>query len=72
MSVEHFLLNTLRDLDKLQPEEDRVEITRAGGLVRARFAGKKDSVFGTTPSEAAQRLKRLERLGLRGVLCNQL
>lgn len=38
-------------------EKAKIEIARAGGLYKARFAGRADACFGTTPSEAKDRLK---------------
>ena len=53
-------LNSLRDLRKLN--FDKVQIEKAGGLFKARFAGEANYVFGETPEDAEQKL-RSGRLG---------
>lgn len=46
-----------RRYQTLKAETATVQISRAGGLYRARFVGEKDSAFGIDPQQAAQRLR---------------
>jgi hypothetical protein len=47
-------IKSLKELSKYLGE---VQVTKAGSLYRARWFGRRDSVFGNTPSEAEQRLR---------------
>jgi len=49
-------ITSFRELPKLVPA--RVQMTKAGGFVRARYAGKRNFVFGATEEQALQRLQR--------------
>lgn len=49
-------IRSLRELQKLKLGL-RVQVTRAGGHHKARWHGKRDSVFGATAQEAENRLR---------------
>ena len=55
-SVKSF--RALRKLEIGVKVADGVEITKAGSHYRARFRGRANSVFGSTPQEARERLIR--------------
>jgi hypothetical protein len=46
-----------RRYQTLKAEKATVQISRAGGLYRARFVGEKDNAFGIDPQQAEQRLR---------------
>jgi hypothetical protein len=56
----HRQVKTFRDLPKLKlKHKAEIQITRAGGLCKARWAGSANCVFGSTPEEAASRLRKI-------------
>jgi hypothetical protein len=59
---------SIKDLVRLrQPAELQpgVQVSKAGGFVRARYVGQKDSVLGPDVATALQRLSRLHLTGSR-------
>ncbi len=53
------LVRSLRDIRKLKirvKRDDSVQISKAGGFVKARFRGRANFAFGATAEEAKQRL----------------
>jgi hypothetical protein len=54
-------VRSLRELHKLNLV--RPQITKAGGLFRARWYGKTDSVFGVSREDAETRLRNASRSG---------
>lgn len=53
-SVKSF--HALRNLNIKLKRDDSVQISKAGGFVKARFRGRANFTFGATPEEAKQRL----------------
>jgi hypothetical protein len=51
-----------RRVVKLKLEGSEVQITYTGGMFKARLAGASDAAFGQTPSEATQRLSKIEAM----------
>ena len=56
---------SLKDLQRLrQPGELQpgVQITKAGGLLKGRYVGEKNYVYGVDVQQCLQRLKRLHKI----------
>ena len=64
MSVESTIQDVLRRPTPLELQPG-VQVTKAGGMYRARYIGQRDSVLGIDVSQALQRLSRLHRTGCR-------
>jgi len=62
MSVESTIQDLLRRPAPLELQPG-VQVTKAGGMYRARYIGQRDSVLGVDVSQALQRLSRLHRTG---------
>ena len=58
----HVEIKTL--LRRQQPKElqPNVQITKAGGLLRGRYVGEKNCVYGVDVQQCLQRLKRLRKI----------
>jgi hypothetical protein len=52
-------LQRLKQRGELQPG---VQITKAGGLLRGRYVGEKNFVYGVDVQQVLQRLKRLHKI----------
>jgi hypothetical protein len=57
-SVKSF--NALRTLKLKVKSDDRVQITKAGGMFKARLQGRRNFVFGSTRGEALVRLRNTQ------------
>lgn len=52
-------VKTFRDIRRLKikvKHDDHVQVSKAGGFFKARFAGRASFVFGATPAQAVERL----------------